>query len=85
MGPYLKLLLMLVGCSVFFYFLGFLIGKRRQRREIIRTFDEILHRIYSFVVNNKWDELNIFIHDVCGRQVAKNKIDHEKRENGTEV
>jgi len=61
-----------IACFVCFVF-GFMRGRQIQRREVVKTFDDILQHLCVLAGEEKWTELNYFLHDACGKPVSKPK------------
>lgn len=59
-------------CFVCFV-LGFVRGRKVQRREVVKTFDDILQKLCALAAEEKWSELNYFLHDACGKPMSKPK------------
>ena len=44
--------------------LGYLIGRRTQRRSIVKDYDEIIYTIRQMVITKKWADLDRFLHEL---------------------
>jgi hypothetical protein len=45
--------------------LGYLIGRRTQRRSIVKDYDEIIYTIRQMMLTKRWADLDRFLHELC--------------------